>query len=512
MSTTRPRGLTPSQSASVVDSLQSLHISNKHGRANSEWGGCLIGNATLRSQKPSSAGSDMRSSIEEQSHGLRSNHTSSNSRNAPPASSVSSALSQSSKPTDTGILGTRKGSLEQTPAAHLTVIPTVPLRAGPSGDMESSTAVSDVFLDIEEGLGEEIRSTEARRDMSKETRVLAERMYKTQGVSFADLTDRLLSQPLSKSDAKFAAIFLCLYRKFAAPAELLSGIICRFEKLDNDDGAQILRISSQLRYLGVMAQWVADYPGDFAHPLTRHRLAAFVARLAGTRVFAMAARQMSIQLEVVSEDDDTEWACSDTSRERANTIDSFLSVSSVRSTTATLDATDCPDENSKVVSGSSSEEGARSLSTRNSATPSTSSSAGRSGSQSTSSLHTLLNSADNIQRQAQLLTPTPRTALTKIQWHQLMDHPDDEIARELTRIDWIMFSSIRPRDLVRHVSLPPEQKEKCRSLENVNRMINQFNHVAFWVANMILLRDKPKHRAKALEKFMGLAWVIMSNS
>lgn len=89
----------------------------------------------------------------------------------------------------------------------------------------------------------------------------------------------------------------------------------------------------------------------------------------------------------------------------------------------------------------------------------------------------------------------------------MIDTPEEDIARELTRIDWIMFSSIRPRDFVRHVSLTTNQKKKCKSLENVDRMICHFNHVAFWVANLVLLRDKPKHRAKALEKFMAVTWV-----
>ena len=89
-----------------------------------------------------------------------------------------------------------------------------------------------------------------------------------------------------------------------------------------------------------------------------------------------------------------------------------------------------------------------------------------------------------------------------------MDMLEEDIAEEMTRIDWIMFSSIRPRDLVRHVSLSASQKESCKSLENVHRMITHFNHVAYWVSNMIILRDKPKHRAKALEKFMGIAWKL----
>lgn len=86
-----------------------------------------------------------------------------------------------------------------------------------------------------------------------------------------------------------------------------------------------------------------------------------------------------------------------------------------------------------------------------------------------------------------------------------MDQPDELIARELTRIDWIMFSSIRPRDLVRHVSLSKEQRQLCRNLAHVERMIQHFNQIAFWVANYVLLRDKPKHRVLMLEKFMRVA-------
>jgi hypothetical protein len=81
----------------------------------------------------------------------------------------------------------------------------------------------------------------------------------------------------------------------------------------------------------------------------------------------------------------------------------------------------------------------------------------------------------------------------------------DDVADEMTRIDWVMFSSIRIRDLVRHVSLSHDQKEKCRNLKNVNRMVSHFNHVAQWVSNMILIRDKAKHRAPCLEKFMQIA-------
>lgn len=358
-------------------------------------------------------------------------------------------------------------------------------------------SIANSFLSIDEDTAEPLA------EAGTKPLTTVGRLTKDSGFTFDDLVDRLLSQPMSKIDGKFAAIFLCLYRKFAAPSELLSAITQRFQNSNESAHPHISRITSQLRYLSILSQWVSDYPGDFAHAQTRSLMSSFVANLAGNRAFAVAGKEIGSQLDIVSEDDDTEWACSDKSRSRANTVESFLSNSSVQSTASTLNA----DSSTEDVAGGATEEASKKLAPHHSASASFSSSNGRSESQSTGSFQTLLNSVENAQRQAQLLTPFPRNPLTKIQWHQLADIPDEDIARELTRIDWIMFSSIRPRDLIRHVSLPSHEKDKCKSLENVNRMIDQFNHVAFWVANFIVLRDKPKHRARMLEKFMGIAWV-----
>ena len=335
---------------------------------------------------------------------------------------------------------------------------------------------------------------------------------KDAGVPFGDLVDRLLSQPMSKLDSKFATIFLCFYRKFCAPSTLLMAITARFEDLTEKNLPHLTKVTSQLRHLSILRDWIMDYPGDFAHPLTRGIMTGFVQGLAVSQEYAAASREINQHLEVVSEDDDTEWACSDNSRSRANTTESCLTMSSIQSVASTLNA-DSP----TLTADSSTEDFAESMNVENglkagprrtSATISSTSSICMSEHISNGSFQTLLNTVENAQRQAQLLTPVSQNPLTKVQWHQLMDIPEEHIARELTRIDWIMYSSIRPRDLIRHVSLANELKEKCKSLEHVNRMISQFNHVAFWVANMVLLRDKPKHRAKALEKFMGVAWKL----
>ena len=329
---------------------------------------------------------------------------------------------------------------------------------------------------------------------------------KESGANFDELVDRLLSQPMSKSDSKFAAIFLCFYRKFAAPSALLLAFIQRFEDANASDQPELIRLNAQLRHLTILKDWVSDYPGDFAHPLTRRIITNFVQGLAGGQIFAVAHKEIGLHLDIISEDDDTEWACSDRSRSRASTMESFLTMSSTQSAISTMTADSSTED--IVAQSPTLEKIPTGRSARVSSTPSTTSGAERSTNPSTTSFQTSLHNAESAQRQAQLLTPIPRIVLDKIRWHQMMEIPEEQIAKELTRIDWIMYSSIRPRDLVRHISLPADQKERCRSLEHVNRMINQFNHVAFWVANLILLRDKPKHRAKALEKFMGVAWKL----
>lgn len=384
------------------------------------------------------------------------------------------------------------------------LISKVPSRSGvraPGSDFKES------FPDVQDEDYEESKSPGQDLDRTPDEKRQSCRTNAGAGNSFDDLVERLLSPPMSKSDSKFAAVFLCLYRKFAAPAQLLSGIIRRFEGLRNNSEPQLIRTSSQLRYLGILAQWIAEYPGDFAHPVTRHQMMSFISQLGNNRVFAVAAKEMGAQIELASEDDDTDWACSDTSRGRASTLESFSSVISMRSAVSALLAGESTSQHSEPAESVRNEEQTRNRAVKQTKTSSSTSSGGRSDSQSAASFSILLGTLESAQRQAELLTPISRVTLTKDQWHLFMEIGDEEIARELTRIDWIMYTSIRPRDLIRHVSLSAEQKEKCRSLEHVSRMINQFNHVAYWVANMILLRDKPKHRARALEKFMGIAWV-----
>ncbi|KAN0071444.1 Ras guanine nucleotide exchange factor domain containing protein [Elaphomyces granulatus] len=326
------------------------------------------------------------------------------------------------------------------------------------------------------------------------------------GATFDELVDRLVSLPMSKQDSKFATVFLCLYRKFAPPARLLNALISHFDKTERSTVAQLTRTADQLRLLNIVGQWVAEYPGDFSYPKTRKRLQDFVSALEKNHIYIYAANEICSHLEVEVKEDEQGWPFSDGDDEEADSNETFLNTSARSSPSLLISRTSSTAADDTFLNMSSLDlsEDAPDMQSAHSGTFSNPSSTGRSGSILTQSSSTLV-ALEAAQREALAFELTQRHLLTKLQWRQFMDIPEDDFPRELTRIDRIMYSSFKPRDLVRHVTIAGEEKDKIKSLENVNRMIKQFNHLAFFVASMVLLRDKPKHRARALEKFINIA-------
>ncbi|KAI7010802.1 ras GEF, partial [Hortaea werneckii] len=214
----------------------------------------------------------------------------------------------------------------------------------------------------------------------------------------------------------------------------------------------------------------------------------FAGKIAQVKIFTVAAKEISGHLELVQEDDDTDWACNDKEREASGSRESSASRSSSLIDDPNFGFMD-------ALSGST-------LLDDKSTTATIGDETIRSASGISISSSQIMAHAEAAQKAAQLLQPAQRQQLSKIQWRALEAQPDDLIAKELTRMDWVMFSSIRPRDLVRQVSM--SEKARCKSLIHVNRMIEHFNQVAAWVKNYVLFRDKPKHRAIMLEKMMRI--------
>lgn len=379
--------------------------------------------------------------------------------------------------------------------------PPLELASGSNRPHSSTTSktADKSFLDMEESDAESLyRYSDVTPILQRNDDTFFDKPAKVAGATFEELVDRLLSQNMSRADSNFADIFLCLYRKFAAPSELFNAILNRLEAVAGDKNTHYLtRTATQLRIITVVAKWVSTYPGDFASFTSHRNLENFIAQLSGEPLFAAAAQEMRIQLQSrVVEDDDTGWARTDDSLDKENASQtSSAPTSPVRQRTNTRREYE---ESSTLLTSEPSEDMERKESV-------TESSSSARPSSPTTSLSPSFHTVEDYEREAANMMPRSTLPLSKFRYHIFMDTLDDDFADEITRIDWVMFSSIRVRDLVRHVSLSLEQKEKCKSLTNVNRMISHFNHIARWVANMIVLRDKAKHRARMLEKFMVIA-------
>ncbi|KAI0837318.1 ras GEF [Hypoxylon sp. FL0890] len=350
------------------------------------------------------------------------------------------------------------------------------------------------FLDIEDSDADSMRYSDDIPLLQRSDESVFERPPRRLGVTFDELVDRLIGPKMSRADNNFSDIFLCLYRKFATPGHLFSSLLSRLDRVKEDKSIHYLtKTATQLRIIEVIAKWVATYPGDFARPVTKKKLEDFIRQLATEPIFSAASQQMRRVLEyTVLEADDTGWEKGDGS-EDAPIDESDSATSSAKDSVKRY-----PDLSESMSSlGVDSEP----IERRPSASSSLQTDSGTAGKIHSFQFH----SYEDYEREAATMVPTYTLPLTKFRYHIFMDTQNDDIADEMTRIDWVMFSSIRIRDLVRHVSLSAEQKEKCKAMKNVNRMIAHFNHIAVWVSNMILMRDKAKHRAQMLEKFMNIA-------
>lgn len=322
-----------------------------------------------------------------------------------------------------------------------------------------------------------------------------ERQARSTGVTFDELVDRLLAPRMTRADQNFQDIFLCLYRKFAAPGQLFTAIINRLERAkDNKSAHYLTKKATQMRIIEVVARWVSLYPGDFARPTTKKTLERLIAHLATEPAFLAAASMMRAQLEnCVMEDDDTGWAKADDPPTESESME------------ASKKSQDLEMDLGGSMDSLTIKDPAESAEIRRPSAVSECSSSHVDRVLGTGETNYQYFTYDDYEREAATMVPQGTLPLSKMRYHIFMDLNAEELAEEITRIDWIMFSSVRIRDWVRHVSLPTAEKERCRSLKNANRLISHFNHVAKWVQNMILIRDKAKHRAPCLEKFMNIA-------
>ena len=84
----------------------------------------------------------------------------------------------------------------------------------------------------------------------------------------------------------------------------------------------------------------------------------------------------------------------------------------------------------------------------------------------------------------------------------LMEWDDDEIARQLTLIDYRLFSAIRPREMMNQAWLKSKLMHRA---PNMIRMTRRAPRISMWVGHSVLSEETPEKRAQICEKFVRIA-------
>jgi len=84
----------------------------------------------------------------------------------------------------------------------------------------------------------------------------------------------------------------------------------------------------------------------------------------------------------------------------------------------------------------------------------------------------------------------------------LQQYEADAIAQEITRQEMNLFLKIQPRHWLRHTLLPGK---KDPSADPIARFNSHYNDLHEWAVSLILCHEKPKARARQIEKFAEVA-------
>ncbi|KAI6047627.1 ras guanine nucleotide exchange factor domain-containing protein, partial [Pisolithus marmoratus] len=312
-----------------------------------------------------------------------------------------------------------------------------------------------------------------------------------QYVTLEELLDKLLFLAVSGDDPTFISHFLLTYRKFASPRSVLLAMQKRMRELDKSLGDSGFVGYAEMRICHLLQTWIEHYPQDFAVPGASGALNALVKSFLRKTHLCHYGTDFLPFLENISNvlDVDAAWA------QKAEPV---------------LDDTEDPycisDGEDDTLGSSLNTESASASASKSSVTPSYETSIGPSSRERKQSLP--------LSAKALIMPVSPPVAdspdippkqlLKELFKHsqELQNYDCSEIAEEITRIEATLFLAIRPRDWLRYTFVPGRKDPETDTIARFNAISN---YLADWVVSLILCHDKPRNRAKQMEKLVDIA-------
>ena len=109
---------------------------------------------------------------------------------------------------------------------------------------------------------------------------------------------------------------------------------------------------------------------------------------------------------------------------------------------------------------------------------------------------------DQLFSNTNLLSNIIRDPEKPVSFFNLLEHDSKDIAKELTRISYHIFSKIQPKEFFKGVFT---KKNKDVTSPNLTKITNRFNQISFWLTEEILSYDYANDRGEIIEKFIDIA-------
>ncbi|TFK41136.1 ras guanine nucleotide exchange factor domain-containing protein [Crucibulum laeve] len=310
-----------------------------------------------------------------------------------------------------------------------------------------------------------------------------------QWATLDELLDKLLFLAVSGDDPTFVAHFLLTYRRFATPRHVLLAMQKRMRQLDNPCGDPMFACFAQMRICHLLQTWMEKYPHDFAVKGTAGALHALIKSIISKTHLLHYGSEFLPFLEMLPglQDTDHIWAL------KAD----LPADESDDSPIEDEDEDDLPLDKEYTTQKASSDSQKVEPGAIHAVLPL------RERKASLPLPKSLIASAPPNGIPLEDTDPSPKQLIRDLvklsQEVNLLD--PEEIAQEITRMELRLFLDIKPRNWL-HYTFVSGKKDEMEPITAFNAVSN---HLADWVISLILCHDRPKTRARQIEKLVEIA-------